>query len=400
MDDFIFKRVFLIVLDSLGVGYLPDAAEYGDEGGDTLNHIDQALGGISLPNMERLGLGYVGNFSGIGRPEKVEGFYGRMNEASPGKDTTTGHWEMVGVVLERPFPLYPHGFSEEIIGEFEEKTGRKTLGNISASGIKIISDLGQEHMSTGFPIVYTSADSVFQVAAHQDIIPLEQLYSICKTARLILKGDHEVCRVIARPFVGVPGRFTRTPKRRDFSVKPPVPNLLTHLEERGIPVIGVGKIEDIFVGVGISRAIHTTGNTHGMEVIRDLLDTQTRGLIFANLIDFDMLYGHRRDIMGYATALVEFDRWLGEFLSALDADDLLMITADHGCDPTYQGFDHTREYVPLLVYSPGIRSGGDLGERSSHADIGQTIANIFDVPSLPYGDEFLTRIIHKGILKN
>jgi phosphopentomutase len=389
------KRVILIVLDSFGIGALPDAAEYDDQGANTLAHITQKLGGVSLPNMERLGLGYLGDFKGIERPDNVIGYYGKMDEASPGKDTTTGHWEMIGLVLERPFPLYPQGFPDDLMREFEEKIGSKTLGNYPASGTEIINELGEEHVKTGFPIVYTSADSVFQIAAHEDIIPLEKLYEICRTARSILKGEHELCRVIARPFVGSSGNFSRTPRRRDFSVTPPPSNLLTDLQKSGLPVVAVGKIEDIFVGVGISRSIHTKGNTHGMEVTRRLLDEEKRGLIFTNLIDFDMLYGHRRDAAGYAKALIEFDRWLGDIIPVLKPEDVLMITADHGCDPQHKGFDHTREYVPLLVYTPAVNTGGDLGLRSSHADIGQTIAQIFHTPPLPHGEEFLNQILFK-----
>jgi phosphopentomutase len=390
MSGLPFNRVVLIVLDSLGIGALPDACRYHDDGANTLAHIDREAGGISLPNLEQLGLGYLGDFTGIKRPKRVGGFYGKMAEASAGKDTTTGHWEMTGVVLERSFPTYPQGFPDDLVGAFEKEIGRKTLGNIPVSGTKIIETLGRKHLDTGYPIIYTSADSVFQVAAHEAVIPPEALYDICRTARSLLTGEHAVCRVIARPFVGEPGNFTRTPRRRDFSLKPPVPNLLSLLQENGIPVIGVGKIEDIFAGVGIDRAVHTRGNTHGMEATRNLLEETPTGLIFTNLIDFDMLYGHRRDAAGYAEALAEFDRWLGDL--PLLPGDLLMITADHGCDPTFRGFDHTREYVPLLVYSPQLQGGGSLGLRSGHADIGQTVAQIFGIPPLPHGEGFLMNL--------
>ena len=371
---------------------MPDWEKYLDPPGcDTLGNLAR-LRGLSLPNLARLGLGNIKPLAGIPACPSPEGAFGRCTLASPGKDTTTGHWEMVGIMLEKPFPLYPKGFPPEIIGEFERRIGRRSLGNIPASGTEIIKELGPEHMRTGSPIVYTSADSVFQVAAHEEVIPIWEQYKICETAREILRGPHEVGRVIARPFIGTPGNFTRTTNRHDYAVPPPPGMMLDRLDERGVLVHGVGKIFDVFLGRGIREAEKTKSNAEGMAKTLEALGTVKRGLIFANLVDFDMLYGHRNNVEGYAGALEEFDRWLPEFEQALGPDDLAVFTADHGCDPTAPGTDHTREYVPLLACGPRVRRGTDLGLRGSLADIGQTVAENFGT-SIQNGVSFLPQIL-------
>ncbi|MGI6491739.1 MAG: phosphopentomutase [Pelotomaculum sp.] len=373
------KRVALIVLDSVGVGELPDAWKYGDAGSNTVANIARTVGGLRLPSLERLGFGNIIAIAGVPPAEKPAASYGKMNELSPGKDTTTGHWEMAGIILERPFPVYPQGFPPELVTAFEKRIGRQILGNKVASGTAIIDELGAQHLATGFPIVYTSADSVFQVAAHEEVIPLEELYRICLIAREMLTGEHPVARVIARPFIGVPGSFQRTLNRRDYSIKPTGPTVLNLLQEHNIPVYGVGKIRDIFDGEGISKSITTKGNMDGVEKTVELLKTFAGGLIFANLVDFDMLYGHRNNAHGYAEALEEFDRRLPEILDSLRQDDVLIITADHGCDPTTSSTDHSREYVPLLVYGRKLQNGVNLGVRQTFADIAATIADAFDL---------------------
>ncbi len=371
------KKVALIVLDSVGVGELPDAEKYGDAGCNTLGNIARAVGGLKMPNLGRLGLGNIIEVEGVPPAERPEASFGRMAEQSPGKDTTTGHWEMTGLILKRPFPVYPKGFPPELIKSFEEKIGRPILGNKAASGTAIIEELGAKHMETGCPIVYTSADSVFQVAAHEEVIPVEELYAICRTARKMLVGEHAVGRVIARPFEGKPGSFRRTVRRQDFSLKPPGKTVLNLLEENDIPVMAVGKVEDIFAGEGITNAIHTKGNVDGMDQVIKLMRSEKAGLIFTNLIDFDMLYGHRNNARGYADALEELDRRIPELLETMGKDDVLIITADHGCDPTTPGTDHTREYVPLLVYGRPVRAGVNLGVRETFADVAATVAEIF-----------------------
>lgn len=370
---------------------MPDAAEYGDVGADTLGNIAR-IRGLQLPNLARLGLGNIKLLAGIAPAASPTGAYGRCTLASPGKDTTTGHWEMVGIHLARPFPLYPHGFPPEILGEWEQRIGRKSLGNKAASGTEIIQELGPEHMRTGSPIVYTSADSVFQVAAHEEVIPLWELYKICETAREILQGPHEVGRVIARPFLGAPGSFTRTPNRHDYAVPPPKGMLLDRLEERGVLVHSVGKIFDVFLGRGIRESTKTKNNADGMAKTLEAIQSADRGLIFVNLVDFDMLYGHRNDIEGYGAALEEFDAWLPQLQSALGADDVAILTADHGCDPTTPGTDHTREYVPLLVCGPKVRRGVNLGLRATLSDIGQTVAANFGA-AITQGASFLDQIL-------
>ncbi|MFQ5646530.1 MAG: phosphopentomutase [bacterium] len=345
------SKIILIVLDSLGVGEAADAEAYGDSGANTLGNLAGWLGGLELPHMERLGLGYLGDFAGIGRPSEPAGSFMTLDPRSPGKDTTSGHWELADLILEQPFPTYPEGFPPSLVAEFEKRIGSRTLGNYPASGIEIINRLGEEHLRTGAPIVYTSADSVFQVATHEDLFPLERLYEICENARDLLQAPHNVSRVIARPFKGKAGDFYRTPARRDFSVAPPRPTLLDRLCSAGITVTGVGKISDIFGGRGISRSVHTDSNLEGIDRTISLIEEESAGLIFTNLVEFDMLYGHRRDPQGYAGALKQFDRRLPDIMGAMKDSHLLMITGDHGCDPTFKGSDHTREKVPLLMHS-------------------------------------------------
>lgn len=369
---------------------MPDAAQYGDAGSDTLGNIAR-LRGLKLPNLARLGLGNIKPLAGIAPASRPAAAFGRCTLASPGKDTTTGHWEMVGIHLEKPFPLYPHGFPREIMGEFERRTGRRALGNKPASGTEIIKELGAEHIRTGSPIVYTSADSVFQVAAHEEIIPLEELYRICEVAREILRGPHEVGRVIARPFVGSPGHFTRTPNRHDYAVPPPAGMLLDQLEARGVTVHSIGKISDVFLGRGIGKSDKTKNNTDGMAKTLDAVRQTREGLIFVNLVDFDQQYGHRNDVEGYGAALEQFDAWLPELEKMLTPDDLAIFTADHGCDPTTPSTDHSREYVPLLAAGPKARGGVNLGLRATLSDIGQTVAANFET-HIAQGSSFLPEI--------
>ena len=383
------NRVVLIVLDSLGVGALPDAAQYGDSGSNTLAHVAEAVGGLALPNLETLGLGHIGDFAGVRRMGEPDGCFGRMAELSKGKDTTTGHWEMAGLVLDQSFPTYPMGFPPDVIEAFQQAIGRKVLGNKAASGTEIIKELGEEHLRTGFPIVYTSADSVFQIAAHEQVIPVERLYHMCREARRLLRPPHQVARVIARPFTGEPGSFQRTEERRDFSLDPPGQMLLDLLKQAGHPVVGIGKIDDLFKGRGLTRVIHAGNNEESMDETVRILSLVPRGLVFVNLVDFDMLYGHRNDAAGYARALESFDAWLPELLSAMRQGDLLCMTADHGNDPTMPGTDHTREYVPLLAYGPRLARGVNLGTRCTFADLGQTIADALGVKRLPCGEGFL-----------
>ncbi|MDE3164763.1 MAG: phosphopentomutase [Acidobacteriota bacterium] len=386
-----FRRVIWIVLDSVGIGEMPDAARYGDAGSNTLGNIARRRG-LRVPNLARLGLGNIGPLEGIAPAGIPDGAYGRCALASPGKDTTTGHWEMVGIHLEKPFPLYPDGFPAEVMAEFSRRTGRGWLGNKPASGTEIIRELGEEHLRTGSPIVYTSADSVFQIAAHEEVIPLWELYKMCETARDILRGPHEVGRVIARPFVGPAGKFTRTANRHDYAVPPPKGMLLDRLEERGVPVHSVGKIFDVFLGRGIGESSKTRSDAEGMTMTLEAMEETAEGLIFVNLVDFDMLYGHRNDIEGYAAALEEFDRWVPEFERAMGDSDLAIFTADHGCDPTMPGTDHSREYVPLLAHGRKVRKGAGLGVRESLSDIGQTVAGNFGV-EIDKGQSFLTELI-------
>lgn len=385
-----FDRVVWIVLDSVGIGAMPDAADYGDAGTDTLGNIARVRP-LHLPNLARLGLANIKALAHLDPVSSPAGAFGRCALASAGKDTTTGHWEMAGIHLEKPFPLYPRGFPREIMGEFERRIGRRALGNKAASGTEIIKELGAEHMRTGSPIVYTSADSVFQIAAHEEVIPLWELYKICETARDILRGPHEVGRVIARPFTGSPGSFTRTPNRKDYAVPPPRGMLLDRLEEREVEIYSVGKIFDVFLGRGIREHVKTKNNDDGVAKTLEAMDAVERGLIFVNLVDFDQQYGHRNDVEGYAAALEQFDAWLPVFLARLRENDLAILTADHGCDPTTPSTDHSREYVPLIVYGPKARAGVNLGLRSTLSDEGQTVAGVFGT-AISHGVSFLSQI--------
>src|SRR5215208_1870706 len=388
-----FKRITLIVLDSLGMGEMPDAAEWGDAGADTLGHICESRQ-VSLPNLRGWGLGNVRRLSGVAPVESPRGSYGRCALRSNGKDTTTGHWEMAGIILERAFPTYPNGFPSAIIDKFIKDTGVPgILGNIPASGTEIIKVLGEEHVKTGKPIVYTSADSVFQIAAHEEVIPLDRLYELCEIARRILDGEHKVGRVIARPFLGQPGFFYRTENRHDYAVPPPRENLLPALAEEDLDVVCIGKIASIYDSLGVTQDLTAKNNEQSIDQTIKALKDSTRGLIFSNLVDFDMLYGHRRDTEGYAKALEHFDSHLPEIESAMRDGDVMMITADHGNDPTFPGSDHTREYAPLLVYGKTAQAGVNLGTRDSLADIGQTIAENFGL-RLTAGKSFLDRIDH------
>ena len=381
-----------MVLDSCGIGELPDAGKYGDIGSNTLANTARAVGGLKLPNLELLGLGKIDQIEGLSTSIQASGSYGKLAELSVGKDSTAGHWEMAGLILKKPFPVYPNGFPKEIIEEFERAIGKKILGNYPASGTEIIAKLGEEHLKTGYPIVYTSADSVFQIAAHKEVISLEKLYEMCRKARELLTGEHAVARVIARPFTGEPGGFVRTADRRDFSVQPLGETILDQLRAKGQEVIGIGKIEDLFGGRGISQAIHTVSNEDGIETTLEQMKTLKQGLIFTTLVDFDTLWGHRNDALGFAKGLEEFDVSLPRILDSLRNDDMFIMTADHGCDPTTPSTDHSREYVPLLVYGKSCRSNVNLGIRQTFADIGQTIAEIFGLSGTGVGKSFLEEV--------
>ena len=387
-----FERVIWIVLDSVGIGALPDAADYDDVGRNTLGHIAKSRP-LALPNLVRLGLANIAPLDHLTPSARPEGCYGKGATHSPGKDTTTGHWEMAGIWLPQAFPVYKHGFPRELIEQFERAIGRKTIGNKPASGTEIIKELGEEHVRTGFPIVYTSGDSVFQIATHEDVIPIAELYRMCEIARKMLDGPNKVGRVIARPFTGTPGNFRRTERRHDYAVEPPIPMLLDVLVERKSPIFGIGKIHDIYNGRGVDRYVTTKNNTDGMQKLHATLGEQKSGLIFTNLVDFDMLYGHRKDVEGFAKSLEEFDALLGPLLKAMAPGDLLMITADHGCDPdpAWPTTDHSREYVPIVTYSPTAKRGVDLGIRDTLADMGQTIAENFGGTILR-GKSFLQQI--------
>src|SRR5208283_93420 len=387
-----FERVIWIVLDSVGIGELPDAAEYGDTGRNTLGHIAESRT-LQIPTLAELGIGNIAPLQHVPPAETPRGFYGKGATVSPGKDTTTGHWEMAGVWLDQAFPVYKQGFPPEVMEPFEKQIGRKTLGNKPASGTEIIKELGEEHVRTGKPIVYTSGDSVFQIAAHEEVIPIAELYRMCEIARKLLDGKHRVGRVIARPFMGAPGHFTRTSRRHDYAVDPPWPMLLDVLNERGVPVFGIGKIHAIYNGRGVDAYVTTKSNADGMEKLTAALQDRESGLIFCNLVDFDMLYGHRKDVEGFAQSLEEFDVWLASYLPLLNAGDLLMITADHGCDPDprWATTDHSREYVPILAYTPTNQPGLSLGVRETLADMGQTIAENFG-GEIPHGKSFLAEL--------
>ncbi|MFH5184809.1 phosphopentomutase [Paenibacillus sp. TAB 01] len=388
-----FQRICLIVLDSVGIGELPDAPAFGDAGAHTLGHIAETNASFELPNLQQLGLGNIAPLQGIAPVGQPLASYGKMAEASVGKDTMTGHWEIMGLKVEIPFNVFPDGFPTELIERFEKETGRKVIGNKPASGTEILDELGEEQMKTGTWIVYTSADSVFQLAAHEEIIPLEELYNACEIARrLTLDDPYAVGRVIARPYVGEPGAFKRTPNRHDYAVKPPVPTVMNYLKDAGLDCIAVGKINDIFSGEGVTKSRPTKSNLDGIQATIEQLGQPFQGLLFTNLVDFDSLYGHRRDTAGYANALMEFDAWLPKLMEQLEPEDLLILTADHGNDPVHPGTDHTREYVPLLVYSPGTTQPHPLGIRATFADVGATIADNFGTASTGNGVSFLPLI--------
>jgi phosphopentomutase len=388
----VFSRAIVIVLDSVGIGELPDAAAYGDQGSDTLGNIARAVP-LRVPALRSLGLGRLVpqlHEAGAGTPR---GAYGRMAEASAGKDSVTGHWEMMGIVLDKPFPTFPHGFDSDLIAEFERRIGRGTIGNVVASGTEIIERLGPEHMRSGKPIVYTSADSVFQIAAHEDVVPIAEQYRICDIAFDLVGRGMGVGRVIARPFVGAPGSFKRTANRHDYALEPTERTLLDRLTDKGIPVVAIGKIKDLFAGRGIGRSMPTASDSEGMDCIRDAMQDTHNGLIFANLVDFDTVYGHRNDVTGYGANLERFDQRLSDLLPALRPGDLLVVTADHGNDPSTPSTDHSREYVPLLVTGANVNAGVDLGTRATFADLGQTLAANFGVGPLAHGSSFLERIV-------
>lgn len=384
-------RAIIVVADSMGCGAMPDSHKYGDAGADTLGHIAESVG-LSVPNLQKMGLGNIHPIKGVEPASEPIAHYARVAERSNGKDTTTGHWEIAGLITEKPFPTYPDGFPADLIEAFERETGRKTIGNYPASGTQIIADLGEEHMKTGKLIVYTSADSVFQIAAHEEVVPVPDLYRYCEIARGLLVGEHPVSRVIARPFIGSPGNFTRTENRRDYALQPPSDTLLDVLKKNGKSVVGVGKIEDIFCHRGLTDSYHTGNNHAGLDKLEELLKSDTgSGLIFVNLVDFDMLYGHRRNPKGYAEAIEYMDSFMPRLKAAMKDGDALIITADHGCDPCHTGSDHTREHVPLIWYTREER-GGNLGNLSSYADISATILDLFGIESDLAGASFASKL--------
>jgi phosphopentomutase len=393
MSKHTYKRIFLVVMDSVGIGEAPDAEKFGDKGSDTLGHIAEKMNGLKMPNMGKLGLSHIREIKGIDKVEKPLAYYTKMQEASNGKDTMTGHWEIMGLNIQTPFRVFPDGFPAELISELETRTGRKIIGNKPASGTEILDELGEEHMKTGSLIVYTSADSVLQIAAHEDIIPIEEQYDICKLAReLTLDEKYMVGRVIARPFLGEPGNFKRTPNRHDYALKPFDRTVMSELKDSGYDVIAIGKISDIFDGEGITKSLRTISNMDGMDKLVDSLNMEFTGLSFLNLVDFDALYGHRRDPIGYGKALEEYDARLPEVFEKMQDDDLLIITADHGNDPVHPGTDHTREYVPLLVYSKRMTEGKELPICETFADIGATVAENFNVKMPSFGKSFLKEL--------
>ncbi|RLQ90635.1 phosphopentomutase [Falsibacillus albus] len=385
-----YKRIHLVVMDSVGIGEAPDAGRFNDLGADTFGHIAEQMGGLNMPNLGKLGLSNIREIKGIEKAEKPLAYYTKMQEASNGKDTMTGHWEIMGLHIETPFKVFPEGFPDELINELEEKTGRKVIGNKPASGTEILDELGKEQMETGSLIVYTSADSVLQIAAHEEIVPLDELYKICEIAReLTLDEKYMVGRVIARPFLGEPGKFTRTSNRHDYALKPFDRTVMNELKDADYDVIALGKISDIYDGEGVTEAIRTKSNMDGMDQLIKVMDKEFTGLSFLNLVDFDALYGHRRDPEGYGKALEEFDARMPEVFEKMTDEDLLIITADHGNDPVHHGTDHTREYVPLLVYSTRMHGGKELPIRKTFADIGATVAENFGVKLPEYGESFL-----------
>ncbi|MFB3160372.1 phosphopentomutase [Neobacillus sp. 179-J 1A1 HS] len=388
-----YKRIFLIVMDSVGIGESPDAEKFGDKGADTLGHIAEKMNGLNMPNMGRLGLSNIREIKGINKADKPLAYYTKMMEASNGKDTMTGHWEIMGLNIQTPFRVFPDGFPDELLSELVQRTGRKIIGNKPASGTEILDELGEEHMKTGALIVYTSADSVLQIAAHEEIIPIEEQYKICKIAReLTLDEKYMVGRVIARPFLGEPGKFKRTANRHDYALKPFDRTVMNEMKDAGLDVIAIGKISDIYDGEGVTQSLRTISNMDGMDKLVQTLDMDFTGMSFLNLVDFDALYGHRRDPEGYGKALEEYDARLPEVFAKLKEDDLLIITADHGNDPTAPGTDHTREYVPLIVYSKMMSEGKELPIRETFADIGATVAENFKVKMPNFGKSFLNEL--------
>ncbi|OUZ11763.1 phosphopentomutase [Bacillus pumilus] len=393
MPDYQYKRIFLVVMDSVGIGEAPDAAEFNDVGADTLGHIAEKMNGLHMPNMAKLGLSHIKEIKGIPADEKPLAYYGKMQEASNGKDTMTGHWEIMGLYIDTPFRVFPDGFPDELLNELKEKTGRGIIGNKPASGTEILDELGEEHMKTGDLIVYTSADSVLQIAAHEEVVPLDELYRICEIAReLTLDKKYMVGRIIARPFVGEPGAFVRTPNRHDYALKPFDRTVMNELKDDGLDVIAIGKISDIYDGEGITSSLRTKSNMDGMDKLVDTLKTDFTGISFLNLVDFDALYGHRRDPEGYGKALEEFDARLPEVFDLLKEDDLLVITADHGNDPVHHGTDHTREYVPLIAYSKKHQGANELPTSKTFADLGATVADNFKTTMPKYGTSFLSKL--------
>jgi phosphopentomutase len=386
------SRVIILLLDGVGCGELPDADSYGDKGSNTLGNLAKAVGGLRLPNLARLGLGDVIPIQGVPRQDKPQASFGKMAEQSVGKDSTTGHWEIAGLVTDTPFPVFPHGFPSEFIHELETAFGRKTIGNKAASGTEIIRELGEEHLRTGHPIIYTSADSVLQIACHEDVIPPDELYQICQKARALCVGRFCIGRVIARPFTGKPGSFKRTAARKDFSCVPPLPTLLDNVKEAGLAVVGIGKADDLFAGRGFTETHHSVVNYECLRLTTEAMDKTTAGLVFTNLVQFDMDWGHRNDPAAFAAGLREFDDLLPSILNRLKRNDLLFITADHGNDPTTSSTDHSREYVPLLALGPGFRTGVDLGTRPTFADLGQTAAEFLKVKPTVHGTSFLKEI--------
>jgi phosphopentomutase len=392
-----FERVIVIVLDGVGVGEAPDAAEYGDEGSNSIGNTARVVGGLDLSNLGELGLGNLTPVAGVPSRRETAGGYGKMREASAGKDSVTGHWELMGLHLTRPFPTYPQGFPPAVLEEFKRRTGKNVLGNKPASGTVIIKELGEEHIRTGMPIVYTSADSVFQIAAHEEIIPIPELYAMCEAARDMLRGEHAVGRVIARPFIGTNAEnFTRTPRRKDYAVKPPRETVMTRLQAAGKKVFATGKIDDLFGQVGIDETHHTVDNDESVRGLLKFLERDFSGLIFSNLIEFDMIYGHRNDPQGYASRLETFDRWIPTIREKMRPGDVAMIVADHGVDPTTASTDHSREYIPLLVFGPRVKGSIDLGIRKTFADVGATISEIFGLPDCEIGISFLKQIVESG----
>jgi phosphopentomutase len=394
MTSPVFKRIFIIVMDSVGIGEAPDAEAFGDKGSDTLGHIGEKMNGLHMPNMEKLGLGNIREIKGIEKTDEPMAVYTKMREASNGKDTMTGHWEIMGLNIQTPFQVFPNGFPEELVNELEVRTNRKIIGNKPASGTEILDELGEEHIKTGNLIVYTSADSVLQIAAHEEIIPLEEQYHICKIAReLTLDEKYMVGRVIARPFVGEPGSFKRTANRHDYALKPFGRTVMNELKDFGFDVIAIGKITDIYDGEGVTKSLRTISNMDGMDKLTETFGIPFTGISFVNLVDFDALYGHRRNPIGYGEALEEFDQRLQEVFDKMTDDDLLLITADHGNDPVHPGTDHTREYVPLIAYSKRMQIGKEIPIRTSFADIGATIAENFQVNMPQHGESFLKELL-------